>query len=172
VDSESPVLPGRAAAILRPGPLPLDGRQSATALAVARGTARLLGSLGFSCLPELPLPSGRRADLVALDGPGTLWIVEIKSSVDDFRADRKWADYREHCDCLYFATTLDVPFSIFPEGCGLIVADGHGAALLREAAEHRIAAATRRQMLLRFAHVAALRLSALADPDGPFEFDL
>jgi hypothetical protein len=40
---------------------PLDRRQSETALAIARGTARLLRSLGFSCISELPLPSGRRA---------------------------------------------------------------------------------------------------------------
>jgi DNA repair protein MmcB-like len=42
---------------------PPDRRQSETALAIARGTARLLRSLGFSCVSELPLPSGRRADL-------------------------------------------------------------------------------------------------------------
>src|SRR5205085_12518027 len=59
---------------------PPDGRQSETALAVARGTARLLRSLGFSCISELPLPSGRRADLVALNERGEIWIVEIKSS--------------------------------------------------------------------------------------------
>ena len=89
--------------------LPVDGRQSATALAVARGTTRLLHSLGFSVVSELPLASGRRADLVALGGGGELWIVEIKSSVADFRADQKWMDYRLHCDRLFFATTLEVP---------------------------------------------------------------
>src|SRR3954453_17333705 len=68
--------------------LPLDGRQSATALAVARGTTRLLHSLGFSVVSELALASGRRADLVALSAGGELWIVEIKSSVGDFRADQ------------------------------------------------------------------------------------
>src|SRR3954463_16433468 len=82
---------------------PLDRRQSETALAIARGTARLLRSLGFSCVSELPLPSGRRADLVALNERGEIWIVEIKSSVEDLRADQKWQDYRAHCDRLYFA---------------------------------------------------------------------
>jgi hypothetical protein len=70
---------------------PLDRRQSETALAIARGTARLLRSLGFSCISELPLPSGRRADLVALNEKGEIWIVEIKSSVED-GADQKWQD--------------------------------------------------------------------------------
>ena len=45
----------------------VDGRQSETALAVARGAGRLLLSLGFCCISELPLPSGRRADVVAID---------------------------------------------------------------------------------------------------------
>ena len=45
--------------------LPVDGRQSETAFAVARGTGRLLLSLGFYCVSELPLPSGRRADASA-----------------------------------------------------------------------------------------------------------
>ena len=70
---------------------------------VARGTARLLISLGFCCVSELSLASGRRADLVALGRDGEIWIVEIKSSVADFRADQKWMDYRMHCDRLFFA---------------------------------------------------------------------
>jgi hypothetical protein len=146
--------------------LPMDGRQSPTALAVARGTTRLLHSLGLSVVSELPLPSGRRADLVALGSEGDLWIVEIKSSMADFRADQKWIDYRLHCDRLFFATTLDLPRDIFPADTGLIVADAFGAAILCEAPEHRLRAATRRSMTLAFARAAALRLSALADPEG------
>ena len=107
--------------------LPVDGRQSETALAVARGTARLLHALGRCVVSELPLPSGRRADLVALDAGGEIWIVEIKSSVADFRADQKWQDYRAHCDRLFFATCMEVPCEIFPPDTGLIVADAFGA---------------------------------------------
>ena len=141
-----------------------DGRQSRTALAVARGTARLLHSLGLCCVSELPLPSGRRADIVALSGDGEVWIVEIKSSVADFRADQKWMDYRLNCDRLFFATTLEVPCEIFPKDTGLIVADAFGASIVCEAPEHRLVAATRRSMMLRFAHAAALRLQGLIDP--------
>src|SRR5215218_10328464 len=148
--------------------LPPDGRQSRTALAVARGTMRLLHQFGFSAVSELPLPSGRRADLVALNNASEIWIVEIKSSVEDFRADGKWMDYRLHCDRLFFATTMEVPCEIFPKDTGLIVADAFGAQIVCEAPEHRLHAATRKSMLLRFAHVAALRLSALADPEGPY----
>lgn len=151
---------------------PVDGRQSATAFAVARGTTRLLHALGFSVVSELPLASGRRADLVAIGSAGKIWIVEIKSSIADFRTDRKWIDYRLHCDRLFFATTLSVPCDIFPADAGLIVADAFGASIVCEAPEHRLHAATRKSMLLSFARVAALRLSALADPDGPFAAEL
>jgi len=155
--------------IAKPLLVPIDGRQSETALSVARGTARLLHAHGFSVVSELSLPSGRRADLVALDSGGTIWIVEIKSSVADFRADQKWQDYRAHCDRLFFATSQDVPCEIFPPDAGLIVADAFGAAFHCEAPEHRLAAATRKAMLLLFARAAASRLQSLVDPAGPHE---
>jgi hypothetical protein len=153
-------------------PFPVDGRQSETALAVARGTGRLLLSLGFACVSELALPSGRRADVVALDSDGEIWIIEIKSSIEDFRADQKWMDYRLHCDRLFFATTMEVPCEIFPQDTGLIVADAFGAEIKCEAPEHRLPAATRKSMMLRFAHAAALRLQSLADPNGPYDTEI
>jgi hypothetical protein len=146
--------------------LPSDGRQSATAALVARGTTRFLRAMGFACVAELALPSGRRADLVALNARGEVWIVEIKSSVADLRADHKWHDYRAHCDRLFFAFTADLPCEIFPADAGLIVADGYGAHLHCEAPEHRLPAATRKAMLLRFALAAAERLNRLADPQA------
>ena len=152
----------------KPLEMPIDGRQSETALAVARGTARLLHAHGYSVVSELSLPSGRRADLVALDVSGEIWIVEIKSSVADFRADQKWQDYRAHCDRLFFATSTDVPCDIFPPDTGLIVADSFGAQMICEAPEHRLAAATRKSMMLIFARAAALRLQSLVDPTGPY----
>ena len=143
-----------------------DGRQSETALAIARGTSRLLASLGFSCVSELALPSGRRADLVAINERGDVWIVEIKSSLEDLRADQKWQDYRHHCDRLFFAFTQDLPYEIFPDDTGLIVADSYGAYLHCEAPEHWLPAATRKLMLLRVGLVAARRINKLIDPQG------
>lgn len=151
--------------------LPVDGRQSPTALRIARGTTRLLHSLGFSVVSELPLASGRRADLVALGDDGEILIIEIKSSLADLRADEKWMDYRLHCDRLFFATTLDVPCEVFPRDTGLIVADAFGASIICEAPEHRLHAATRKRVMLAFARAAALRLAALADPDGRQEME-
>jgi hypothetical protein len=147
-----------------------DRRQSETALAIARGTARLLRALGFACVSELPLPSGRRADLVAINERGEIWIVEIKSSIEDFRADQKWPEYRAHCDRLFFAFTQALPCEIFPDETGLIVADAYGAHLQRPAPEHRLQAATRKSMTVRFALAAAQRINRLVDPQGHGEF--
>lgn len=147
---------------------PDDGRQSETALRVARGARRLLRAHGFASVVEMPLPSGRRADIVALGRDGRVVIVEVKSSVADFRADVKWPDYRLHCDELYFAIPTEAPSEIFPVDAGLIIADAYGAEFVRPAPEHRLAAATRRSMLLRFGHLAADRLHQLWDRDlGP-----
>jgi hypothetical protein len=88
----------------------------------------------------------------------------VKSSVEDFRVDQKWPFYRAHCDRLYFATTVRVPQEIFPVDCGLIIADAYGAEIIREAPEHRLAAATRKAVTLRFARLAAMRLLMLVDP--------
>ena len=146
--------------------VPVDRRQSETALAIARGTSRLLRSLGFATISELPLPSGRRADLVALSERGEIWIVEIKSSLEDLRADHKWEDYRAHCDRLFFAFTQDLPCELFPQSTGLIVADAYGAHLHCEAPEHRLPAPTRKLMTIRFALAAAQRMNRLIDPQG------
>jgi hypothetical protein len=150
-------------AILVPAP---DRRQSETALLIARGTARLLHSLGFASVAELPLPSGRRADLVALNDRGEVWIIEIKSSIEDLRADQKWPEYRAHCDRLFFAFTQALPCGIFPDETGLIIADAYGAHLERHAPEHRLPAATRKSMTVRFAITSAQRMNRLVDPQG------
>ena len=146
----------------------IDGRQSETALAIARGARRLLRALGYSTVTELPLGDGRRADIVAVGPDGAILIVEIKSSIADFRADRKWRDYAAHCDRLYFAISEDTPVEIMPEEAGLILADRFGAAILRDPEPRALAPATRRAVLLRFASAAADRLHRLVDPEAEF----
>ena len=138
----------------------MDGRQSERAMVIRRGVQRMLTEMGAHVLPELSLASGRRADLVALTRRGDIWIVEIKSSIEDFRVDRKWPNYRLHSDRFFFATHPEVPAGIFPEECGFILSDGYGAEILREAPEHRLPAATRKALLLRIARAGAARLLA------------
>jgi hypothetical protein len=137
-----------------------DGRQSERAMVIRRGVQRLLAEMGARVLPELSLATGRRADLVALTRKGDIWIIEIKSSVEDFRVDRKWPEYRLFCDRFFFATHPEVPASIFPEECGFILSDGYGAEMLRDAPEHRVPPATRKALMLRVARAGAARLLA------------
>ncbi len=146
-----------------------DGRQSAAARDIARGATRLLASYGFRSIPELVLPNGRRADLLAVGEKGDLIIVEVKSSVEDFRADQKWPDYREYCDRLYFAVSPSFPLDLLPDQVGILVADRWGGEMMREAPDHPLASARRKALLLRFARVAAGRLMTLADPERAFE---
>jgi hypothetical protein len=131
---------------------------------IARGTARALAQRSYASLSEVPLANGRRADLVALARDGMFLIVEVKSSVADFRSDRKWADYREFCDRLSFAVPAEFPAGLIPEECGLIVADPFGATILREGVETRLGAARRKALTLRFARLAAGRWQHLIDP--------
>ena len=146
-----------------------DGRQSAAALAIRRGTCRLLASLGFAPLAEVPLPNGRRADLAAIGRAGEIWIVEIKSCLADFHADGKWPEYREFADRLWFAVGPEFPRHVLPEGAGLIVADRFGAEILREAPTHKLSPPRAKALHLRLARLAAHRLQSLADPDARFD---
>ena len=164
--AESPAEDEHASAAWRHLRPPVDGRQSDGAMRIARGVRRLFRAAGISTVAEMPLPSGRRADLVGLGSDGTITIVEIKSSAADWRADRKWVEYRAHCDRLYFAIDAQTPVEIMPADAGLILADAFGADVLREAPDHRLTPATRRSMLLRVARLAADRFHTLCDPDA------
>ncbi|MCF8880977.1 MmcB family DNA repair protein [Hyphobacterium sp. SN044] len=126
-----------------------------------RGAARLLHDHGYNAIPEFSLASSRRADLFAVGPKGEITIVEIKSGIADFRADNKWHEYRDYCDRLYFAVSARFPRDILPEDAGLIVADGFGAAILRESPHHPLAGARRKAVTLRFARCAAERLMRL-----------
>ena len=127
--------------------------------ALARGVSRVLHDHGLASLLEVPLANGRRADLMGLTAGGEIWIVETKSCVEDFAVDQKWPDYREYCDKFFFAVTEMFPRELLPEDVGLIVADGFGGAILREAPLQTLAGARRKAVTLLFARLAAQRLA-------------
>ena len=131
---------------------------------VLRGVQRLMRAQNFSSIAEMPLANGRRADVMALGQSGELWIVEIKSSIADFRSDHKWTEYRDYCDALYFAVAPDFPYSILPEDAGLILADAYAGEIIRPAPVLRLAGARRKAVTSSFARLAAFRLQALTDP--------
>lgn len=141
-----------------------DGRQSETALMVQKGVCRLLRAAGFATLTEFTLVTGRRADVIALNDSGSIWIVEIKSSLEDFRADSKWPEYWDYCDRLFFAIPQAMAQEIIPASTGLIVADSWGADILRHPDEALLHASRRKALTLAFARAAAFRLHGLHDP--------
>ena len=136
---------------------------------VARGVTRLLCRRDLFAICEVPLPNGRRADMMAIDPKGALTIVEIKVARADLVGDAKWTDYLDYCDHFYWAVP---PFlaaileheRYLPGAAGLIVADRYDAAILRDALHRPLAPARRKAELLRFARRAARRLSAQIDP--------
>lgn len=145
--------------------LPVMDRSNAAGL-LARGLARFFAAHGLVSLPEFTLRCGRRADLLCLDAKCRITIVEIKSSVEDFRCDQKWPDYLEYCDRFYFAVPQSFPQALIPPQQGLMVADGYGATVVRESDDFTLSGARRRALLLQFAQLAALRLQACHDPQG------
>ena len=129
-----------------------------------RGAIRLLESMGHGALIEFPLRSGRRADILSIGARGEIWIVEVKSGVPDFRSDHKWRDYLEWCDRFFFAVGPEFPAEILPLEAGLLISDEYEAILVQEPAATPLAGARRKALTLRFAHVAARRLSGREDP--------
>ncbi|HJQ57477.1 MAG TPA: MmcB family DNA repair protein [Vineibacter sp.] len=139
-------------------------------LAVTRGVCRFWRLRVWTPLLEVPLADGRRGDVLAVGEDGTIAIAEIKSSLEDFRADGKWEDYLAWCDRFYFAVPGDFPLHALPDTVGLIVADGYGGEMLRQdprpVNETRLVAARRKALMLRCARLAAERLQRLYDPQA------
>ena len=133
--------------------------------AVCRGACRLMRQMGHSVLLELPLPDGRRADIFAVGRAGELVIVEVKSSIEDWRVDGKWPDYLDWCDQLYVAIPVDFPRALIPDEIGLIVADAYGGEVLRHPPRRPVVAARRKALLIDCARLASERLARIEDPD-------
>jgi hypothetical protein len=138
---------------------------------VARGVTRLFFRQDIHAMCEVPLPNGRRADMVAIDARGGLTIVEIKVSRADLVGDCKWTDYLDYCDRFFWAVPVGFALDPFddeargPDRAGLIVADRYDAAIIRAAPIHPLAPARRKAETLRFARRAARRLAGGLDPD-------
>ncbi len=131
---------------------------------LARGVCRFLIDEGLAPVTELSPVRGLRTDVMALAPNGDIWVVECKSSVADFRSDAKWEGYLDWCDRFYFAGPADLPDDLLPEDHGLMIADGYGAEIVRQADKRPLAAARRKALTQRIARVSALRLRTVADP--------
>jgi len=136
---------------------------------VARGVTRLFCRQDLFAVCEMPLPNGRRADLMAIDDKGCFTIVEIKVAKADLLGDSKWLDYLDYCDRFFWAVPPHLAGILeeeryLPGEAGLIVADRYDAAVIREASHRPLAPARRKAELLRFARRTARRLAAQIDP--------
>ncbi|MAI90689.1 MmcB family DNA repair protein [Ponticaulis sp.] len=127
---------------------------------VTLGAVRLLEQMSLACVTEMRLANGRRSDIMGVTEKGELWIVEVKSCRADFESDGKWHEYRPFCDKFFFAVNEAFPTELLPLDAGLIIADQFGGALIRPAPEHKLAAARRKALTLKFARTAAQRFSA------------
>ena len=122
------------------------------------------------CLAEMPLRSGRRADLMGVDARGHIVIVEIKVSRADLLGDAKWPDYLDYCDRFYWGLAPELDRACMegeafrPEACGLIVADGYDAEILRPAPLLPLAAARRKAEIERLARASLRRQVVSGDP--------
>lgn len=141
-----------------------------TALGVARGISRLFARNGIWCMPEMPLRCGRRADLMGVDAKGHVIIVEIKVARADLLGDGKWTDYLDYCDRFYWGLSPALDRSpleteaFLPDSCGVIVADGYDAEILRPAPLRQLAAARRKVETERLARASLRRLVTQNDP--------
>lgn len=135
-----------------------DALSRSIAADISSGVLRLMARFDFVGVTEMTLVNSRRADVCALGPKGELSIVEIKSSIADFKSDHKWQEYRPFCDRFYFAVGHDFPQELIPQDAGLIIADKFGGAILREPEEYKLAAARRKAMTLRFGRLATRRL--------------
>jgi hypothetical protein len=142
---------------------------------VARGVTRLFCRHDLFAMCEVPLPNGRRADLMAIGPKGELTIVEIKVSRADLLGDQKWTDYLEYCDRFFWAVPNTLAHLLeeerfLPGEAGLLIADRYDAAVMREPSSRPLAPARRKAETLRFARRAARRLSAQVDPSLGSDF--
>ena len=129
-----------------------------TTQSVTRGAARLMMDMGYAPLLEVCLPNGRRADVMAIGRKGDIVICEVKSGIEDYRVDQKWPEYAPFCDAFFFAVSPEFPQGVLPDEPGLIIADGFGGAVVRDAQVSPLAPARRKALTVAFARLAAMRL--------------
>lgn len=141
------------------------------AQAVARGICRLFARNDIWCIGEMPLRNGRRADLMGIDPKGQVIIVEIKTARADLLGDGKWPDYLKFCDRFYWGLSCELDRACLelaefqPECCGVIVADGYDAEIVRPAPLQPLAAARRKVEVERLARAALRRQLVAGDPE-------
>ncbi len=107
---------------------------------------------------------------MGIDSRGHIIIVEIKVSRADLLGDAKWTEYLDYCDRFYWglAPHLDRAClqgeGFLPDRCGVLVADGYDADIVRPAPLLQMAAARRKVEVARLARTSLRRMVNAADP--------
>lgn len=99
-----------------------------------------------------------RADVLAINMGGGIDVVEVKSSVADFRADKKMGEYLRFADKVYLACTHDVYAKIKDRvlpGIGVLIVDGSACWVVKRATKRKTQAKIRLNILTRMAYRSA-----------------
>lgn len=131
---------------------------------LARGVCRHMREHDFCSLTEFVPKSGLRVDVMSLGPKGEIWVIECKSSREDFLTDKKWQGYVEWCDCFFWAVGPEFPVELLPKDSGVIMADAYGAEIISYPPQKTLNPARRKNLTLKFARNTADRLSAYTDP--------
>jgi len=132
---------------------------------IRRSVASYFDQLGYEAMAEFTLKTGRRVDLLAFGPKDEVVIIEIKSSLADFRADQKWQSYLEWADRFFFAVAEGFPTARLPDAskAGILITDGYDIAVQQEAPYHKLSGQRRQHLVKRLARTALRRLAYLSD---------
>ena len=118
--------------------------------------ARSYYGQGDGVLREFRLKVRRRVDLITITDQGLITIIEIKSSPEDFRSDKKWGEYIEWADRFYFGVGDNFPIDILPKEHGIIKTDGFDCHEARPSLVNKLNG-SRRNTLVRNMAKASMR---------------
>jgi len=120
--------------------------------------ARSYYEQGNGVLREFKLRLRRRVDLAIINDKGWITIVEIKSSLEDFRSDKKWGEYIEWADQFYFGVAHNFPINILPKEHGIITTDGFDIYEAHPSPVHKLSGSRRKNLTRRMAKVSMRRI--------------
>ena len=137
--------------------------RSLTAEALKKASAMMFFRYGYSMTYELGLKAWgrRRADVIGNKLNGDIVLIEVKSSVADFRSDTKWTEYLEFADRVYLMFTEQVARKIqakselksrIPKSVGVLVLGPDGyTKTVKPARRQELSDETRISILSRLA---------------------
>ena len=125
---------------------------------ITNAIARSYYGQGDGVLREFKLRNRRRVDLVIINEKGWITIIEIKSSPEDFRSDRKWGEYINWADQFYFGVAHNFPIDILPKEHGIITTDGFDVYEAQPSPVHKLNGSRRNNLMRKMAKASMRRM--------------